>query len=179
MIYTAGARFFFVSKTHLAGVDMRRSSVTSNERSGSFKLYSLRAPIFGKNAPEKVDLKANQKYCSDEIVKSWFKVIDVDGSGDITFEEYRKSALGSQLPEKTARENFARMDLDGNNTVNFQELKAYHEKVGLPDLQPDQSLLIPSNEAFFPPFSTPIRTPPHIVPINSSSLAGHVEGIPY
>lgn len=131
-------------------------SATPNEKSGSFKLYSLRAPIFGKNAPEKVDLKANQKYCSDEIVKSWFKVIDVDDSGDITFEEYRKSALGSQLPEKTARENFARMDLDGNNTVNFQELKAYHEKVGLPDLQPDQSLLIPSNEAFFPPFSTPI-----------------------
>ena len=49
------------------------------------------------------------------------------------------------------------MDSDGDNAVEFQELKAYHKKVGLLELKPDQPLLIPSNEAFFPPFSTPIR----------------------
>jgi hypothetical protein len=99
-----------------------------------FKAKDLRAPIFGKSVPEKVDFKANRKYCSDEIVKSWFKILHSDRSGDITFEEYRKSALGSQFSDDIARENFARMDLDGNNVIDFEELKTYHEKVGLPDL---------------------------------------------
>ena len=116
---------------------------TPNSGSGGsykFKAQDLRAPIFGKNAPEKIDFKANHKYCSDEIIKSWFKIVDLDGSGDISFEEYRKSALGSQVSEEIARENFTRMDLDGNHVVDFQEFRTYHLNTGLPDLDGAQAL---------------------------------------
>jgi hypothetical protein len=116
------------------------SQPASEESSGSntftFRAQDLRAPIFAKHPSEKIDFKANHKYCNEEIIKSWFKVVDTDGSGDITFEEYRKSQLAHNISEEVARENFNRMDTDGNQVVDFSEFRMFHLKAGL--MEPDQ-----------------------------------------
>ena len=111
----------------------REDRQTSSSASHKFRAQDLRAPIFGKHQPEKIDLKANHKYCSEEIIKSWFRTVDVDGSGDITYEEYRQSQLANNVPEEVARERFNQMDLDGNRVIDFEEFRTFHLKAGLPE----------------------------------------------
>ncbi len=117
-----------------------QSQSGGEESSGSntftFRAQDLRAPIFAKHPSEKIDFKANHKYCNEEIIKNWFKVVDADGSGDITFEEYRKSQLANNVTEEVARENFNRMDTDGNQVVDFNEFRSFHLNAGL--VEPDQ-----------------------------------------
>uniref|UniRef100_A0A7S0QB59 EF-hand domain-containing protein n=1 Tax=Cryptomonas curvata TaxID=233186 RepID=A0A7S0QB59_9CRYP len=103
----------------------------------TFRAQDLRAPIFAKQPSEKIDFKANHKYCNEEIIKNWFKFVDADGSGDITFEEYKKSQLAINVTEEIARENFNRMDTDGNHVVDFSEFRTFHLNAGL--VAPDQS----------------------------------------
>ena len=65
---------------HLKGGSERVMSVHARDPSDAhinLKSLSFRAPLFGRNAPQKVDGKTNSKYCNEEIVKSWMK--DRDG----------------------------------------------------------------------------------------------------
>ena len=85
-----------------------------------FRPSNLRAPIFQRSVPEKVDCKANHKYCSEQITNNWFKVTD-DDCEQITFEEYRKASLTAKILEQHAREAFIQMHLNGTITVDFEE----------------------------------------------------------
>ena len=111
----------------------RKDSNGSAPNSARFRAQDLRAPIFHKTPPEHVDPKANHKYCNDEIVKNIFKIVDEDGSGGISFDEYKKSFLAKKLTVEQARENFSKMDLDGNNIVDYDEFSKFHKNTSLDD----------------------------------------------
>jgi Ca2+-binding EF-hand superfamily protein len=68
-------------------------------------------------------------------MKNIFKVVDEDGSGGISFEEYKKSFLGQKFTEEQARENFAKMDLDGNNIIDYDEFSKFHQNASPEDFQ--------------------------------------------
>jgi hypothetical protein len=86
--------------------------------------HPLRAPIISKKAPEKVDTHVNSKYCNDAIMKSWFTNADVDGSGTIDFEEFKKSTIGRHLTEEQAKSIFNSADIDKNGQIDYNEFVA-------------------------------------------------------
>ena len=90
-----------------------------------FRTKDLRAPMFSKLTPEKVDSKAYRKYCSDEITKNWMKVVYSDDSNEKTFEEYRKSCLAAKMLEHKTREAFIQLFLNGNVAADIQDYRLY------------------------------------------------------
>jgi hypothetical protein len=86
--------------------------------------HPLRAPMFPKKASENIDFHSCHKYCNEEIVKSWFKAADTDGSGAIDFEEFKKSAIGKTLSNEEARRVFVSADLDKDGQIDYNEFVA-------------------------------------------------------
>ena len=128
--------------------------ITAENKVVGFRAQDLRAPIFSKHGSKQIDSRVYHKYCNEEIIKSWFKIVDVNGSGDITFEEYRKSLLANKVTEETARQIFSSMDVDGNNLDDFQEFRSYHLIAGLPTLDYWYFILTQKNlsQKFIPKF---------------------------
>ena len=97
-------------------------------RHPKFRAQDLHAPLFRKHISESVDHKANRKYCSPELIEKVaeeFKVVDTDGSGDISFEEFRASHLGKNLSEDEARKHFSAIDQNKNKKIELQEFNEY------------------------------------------------------
>jgi hypothetical protein len=113
-------------------------STSENATTHTFHAISLRAPIFAKHQHERVDPKANNKYCNEGIARKWFETMDTDAKGEVTFENYRNSSLGKELSESEARSIFNQMDCDGNQAVDFQEFKKYYAKSGLPAIKKNE-----------------------------------------
>ena len=98
-----------------------------------FHVHDLRAPAFFKRASEKFDPKANAKYCSPRILENVmfeFKKMDVDGSGDISFNEFKASKLAENMDDDLARKIFDQIDLNKDRHLElneFQEFRTSHK----------------------------------------------------
>mmetsp|Transcript_83188 Transcript_83188/g.222959 ORF Transcript_83188/g.222959 Transcript_83188/m.222959 type:complete len:109 (-) Transcript_83188:317-643(-) len=101
----------------------------------SIHVQSLRAPIFARSQPTKFDPRANSKYCNEHMIKKWFELVDREKNGSFTYDKFRASRLGSMHTEEKAREIFSTMDVDGSETVEWEEFRMYHERSGLPPLE--------------------------------------------
>ena len=115
-------------------IDSSDSSSARRRISASkFRTQDLRAPLFPRSAPEKVDCKANHKYCCEEIIQNLLR--HSYENNEISFEQLKRSYLAAKILEQNAREEFMRTVLSGNSLVGLQDLKSCYVKVSLPELK--------------------------------------------
>ena len=100
-----------------------KQDVKGDHKHLEIRALSLRAPIFHKSPREKCDMKANHKYCNEEIAKKLFMALDLDGDDQISFEEFRSSPLAKGIPEHQALSVFRAADKDNNGLLNFGEFQ--------------------------------------------------------
>lgn len=53
--------------------------------------------------------------------KQYFRKLDTNNSGGMSFDEFSKGEVFSKLPEEKRRQIFERMDTDGNGEINAED----------------------------------------------------------
>mmetsp|Transcript_2389 Transcript_2389/g.6419 ORF Transcript_2389/g.6419 Transcript_2389/m.6419 type:complete len:126 (+) Transcript_2389:847-1224(+) len=105
------------------------STNVAERKSSGFQITALRAPIFRKSVVQKVDAKANNKYCSSEITRKVYELAKSYGAEELTFEEFQKSCIYSyhHLLEQKICEAWKSIDSFDDCSREFKEITFFQQ----------------------------------------------------
>lgn len=67
---------------------------------------------------------------SEKQMKAAFKAFDLDGSGEISFEEFEETfSAGLDMDKEELRKIFTEFDHNKNGLINFEEFKSFLKRL--------------------------------------------------
>lgn len=67
---------------------------------------------------------------SDKQMKAAFKAFDLDGSGEISFQEFQETfAAGLEIDKEELRTAFLEFDDNKSGLINYEEFKGFMKKI--------------------------------------------------
>jgi Ca2+-binding EF-hand superfamily protein len=67
---------------------------------------------------------------SEKQMKAAFKAFDLDGSGEISFEEFEETfSAGLEIERDELRKIFVEFDHNKNGLINFEEFKSFMKRI--------------------------------------------------